>query len=414
MYHRGPASDYDRWATLTNDPSWSYEAMLPFFKKAEGFEETTRTSDYVTKVSDKYHGRDGEWKVSYHSAFLKVSSVFVKAAEALGIPFNPDFNAESTLGVGRIQTFIDAKDCARSNTEKAFLSASVLARPNLTVLTDAKCLKLIIEHGECKGAIVLHKGQEKTFRARKEVIVSCGAFDSPRILAASGLTHPGIGKNLQDHLGISISFKIPESADPSLQTLDQWNGVIYQYLALFQYLYYRTGPAATNLGEAVAFYRTKLQPVLDDDPSSGPAAPHVELIAAPVLAHHHEGQRTLTKFRTRPEFDWKQFEWRGRYITLIALLLNPYSRGDITFKEGQMDINPNYLSDQRDLDVLIEAAKFIRRLASEGYPKAGLEGLEQVTLGKEVISDESLAVYIRDQSETYYHPVGTCKVYFVV
>ena len=411
MYHRGPASDYDRWASLVNDPSWSYDALLALFKKSEGFESTSRSSDYVTEaVSDKYHGRDGEWKVSYHALFHKVSSYFIRACESIGLQFNPDFNAESTLGVGRIQTFVDAKECARSNTEKAFLSASVLARPNLTVLTGAKCLKLLIEDNECKGAVILHQGEERIFRARKEVIVSCGAFDSPRILVASGLSLPGIGKNLQDHLGINISFKLPDNADPSLETVDQWNGSLNRLLALYHYFMHQRGPAASNLGEAVAFYRTKLQHVLQDDPSSGSEAPHVELIAAPLLSHHHEGQQTLAKYRTRPDFDWKRFDWHGRYITIVPLLMNPYSRGQITFKEGKMEIDPNYLDDKRDLDVLVEAVKFVREIVREGYPKAGLEGLEEVLPGSHVVSDEGIASYVRDNSETYYHPVGTCKV----
>src|SRR6266496_6858599 len=116
-YHRGPASDYDRWAKLTNDPSWSYKSLLPLFRKSEGFEDTTFESDYIIhNLSEKYHGRDGEWKVSYQAYFHKCSSYFIRATEYIGMKFNPDFNAETTLGVGRIQTFVDAKDTARSNT----------------------------------------------------------------------------------------------------------------------------------------------------------------------------------------------------------------------------------------------------------------------------------------------------------
>ena len=329
----------------------------------------------------------------------------------MGLSFNPDFNAESTLGVGRIQTFVDTKDTARSNSEKAFLSADVLARPNLTVLTSARALKVIVENGKCTGAVVLHHGEEATFHARKQVVVSCGAFDSPRILHASNIPLPGIGKNLQDHLGINISFKLPSTFDPSLETIDCYNGQLNRYLILFKYLMYRQGPAASNIGEAVAFYRTKLPSILTNDPSSGAQSPHVELIAVPGLTHHHEGQMTPAAKRIRPDFDWGKFEFKGRYVTLIALLLNPFSRGEIRFGEAGMDIDPNYLEDGRDVDVMVEGVKFIREIVREGYVKVGIEGMEECLPGEHVQTEEGIASFIRDNSETYYHPVGTCKVH---
>jgi choline dehydrogenase len=409
-YHRGPSSDYDRWAKLTEDSSWSYDSLLPLFKKSEGFEPPTVQSDYVPdKISDKYHGFTGEWKVSYNAYFHKISSYFIRAAQVMGLNFNPDFNAESTLGAGRIQTFV-GPDCARSNTEKAFLSEDVRARPSLSVITSAQCLRVIVEDGRCTGAVVLYQGEEIHIRAKREVIISCGAFDSPRILDASGIPLPGIGKNLQDHLGINISFKIPHSFDKSIHTIDQWNGAFNKLVVLYKYLVHKTGPAASNLGEAVAFYRTELQHILQDDASSGPDAPHIELIAVPGLTHHHEGQQTPAEIRTRPDFDWSRFEWHGRYITIVPLLMNPYSRGQLTFKEGRMDIDPNYLDDKRDLEVMVEAVKFVRRIVKEGYPKEGVEGIEEALPGEHVRSDEGIAAYIRSHSETYYHPVGTCKV----
>ena len=408
-YHRGPASDYDRWAKLTNDPSWSYESLLPLFRKSEGFEDTTFESDYIThNPSEKYHGRDGEWKVSYQAYFHKCSSYFIRATEYIGIKFNPDFNAETTLGVGRIQTFVDAKDTARSNTEKAFLNATVRARPNLSVITSATCLRVMVEHGKCTGVIVLYRGEELFIPASRQVIVSCGAFDSPRILASSNIPLPGIGKNLQDHLGINVSFKLPDTIDKSIQTIDSYNGIINKYITLLKYFLYKRGPAASNIGEAVAFYRTKLEHILQNDPSSGPESPHVELIALPLLTHHHEGQQSLV--RTRPDFNWTQFDWNGRYVTIVPLLLNPYSRGELRFKDGGMEIDPNYLCDERDLDVLIDGVKMIRRIVKEGYPHVGFEGLEEVMPGEHIKTDQGIGVYARDNVETYYHPVGTCKV----
>lgn len=411
-YHRGPPSDYDRWATLTDDPSWSYESLLPLFKRSEGFENPTFESEYVTEnPSLNYHSRDGEWKVSYQSYFHKISGYFVRATETVGLKFNPDFNAETTLGVGRVQTFVDTKDTARSNTEKAFLNATVRKRSNLSVLTRAKCLKVVVENGKCTGAIILHQDKEVFIRARREVILSCGTFDSPRILAASNIPLPGIGKNLQDHLGIIISFKLPDTADPTIETIDQWNGFFKKFHILYKYFVHKRGPAASNLAEAAGFYRTNLQNILENDPSSGPEAPHVELIEAPVLVHHHEGQQS--KVRTRPDFDWSQFDFHGRYFIIIALLLTPHSKGEVRFNDGVMDIDPNYLDDQRDLDILVEGVKLVRKIVGEGFPRVGIEGVEEVMPGDHVQIDQGIEAYIRDHSETVYHPVGTCKVHWI-
>jgi len=414
MYHRGPASDYNRWSTLLSDPSWSYSSLLPLFRKSEHFQTlpSSASSDYITPaehISPEYHGFDGEWKISYRSYFHKISGYFIKAAEKVGIPFNYDFNGKSTLGCGRIQTFVDAQECMRSNTEKAFLSLDVKARDNLHVLTSAKCLRLTIEEGKCTGAVILHRGQEIHIKAKRQVIVSCGAFDSPRILKASGVTLPGIGKNLQDHLGINISFKVPSAADKNLTTADQWNGFINKFVTLYKYFVYRTGPAASNLGEAVAFYRTRLSHVLVDDRASGDDSPHVELIAVPALVQHHEGQQSLV--RIRPDFDWSRFEFRGRYVTIVPLLLNPYSAGEVRYGDnGEIEIDPRYFTDKRDIDVLVEGVRVVRRIVREGYAALGLDGMEEVVPGEHLQSDAQIESFIRSNAETYYHPVGTCKV----
>ena len=416
-YHRGPASDYDRWAQLTNDPSWSYKSLLPLFKKSEHFQDltapTSDESDYITPhPSNTYHGRNGEWKVSYATYFHRISSYFIRAAEAVGLKYNPDFNGETTLGVGRIQTFVDARDRARSSAEKAFLNAEVRARANLSVITGATCLSVTIEDGRCTGAVVMYKGREVRVKASRQVIVSCGAFDSPRFLAASQIPLPGIGKNLQDHLGVNVSFKIPETFDKSVLTLDYHNSFFSRYYQLFRYLWTKKGPAASNLGEAVAFHRSQLQNILAKDPSSGPEGPHIEVIAVPLLTHHHESQQ-YAKPRHRHDFDWSRFEFTGRYITLIPLLLTPLSRGELRFKADGMEIDPNYLDDDRDLDILVEGVKFVRKIAREGYPKVGLEGLVEQLPGEQVRTDEGLRSFVRDSAETYYHPVGTCKVRFL-
>jgi choline dehydrogenase-like flavoprotein len=181
----------------------------------------------------------------------------MQATQAIGLKFNLDFNAETTLGVGQIQTFVGS-DCARSNTEKAFLSAGVRARPNLSVLAGAQCLRVVIEGERCTGAIILYCGEEIPIHASREVIVSCGVFDSPWVLEASKVPLAGIRQNFQDHLSINLSSKIPNSFDPNIHTIDQWNGAFNKLVVLYKYLVHRTGPAASNLGEAVAFYQTEL------------------------------------------------------------------------------------------------------------------------------------------------------------
>jgi choline dehydrogenase len=93
--------------------------------------------------------------------------------------------------------------------------------------------------------------------------------------------------------------------------------------------------------------------------------------------------------------------------------MNPYSRGHLSFKDDGMEIDPKYLQDKRDLEVMVEAVRFVRKIVKEGYPKAGIEGIEEALPGEHVTSDEGIGAYIRSHSETYYHPVGTCKVVLV-
>ena len=155
--------------------------------------------------------------------------------------------------------------------------------------------------------------------------------------------------------------------------MDHWNTSCYQLVAIYQYLVHRRGPVASNIAEGVAFYCTKLQNILSNDPRSGPDALHVEVLRllSPVVFHHHDGQARNPHL---PIGLCSNFE--GDIFTLCPLNLKPYSRGDVIFIEGQMEVYPNYLSDDGDLDILVEGVTMILRIINDGFRKVGIDGVK--------------------------------------
>lgn len=202
MYIRGNSSDYDRWQELGN-PGWSYQDVLPYFKKSE----------HSSRGADPYHGVDGELSVTDVTSGTPISQCFIDAALAIGYGYNPDFNGKKQEGVGLYQ--LTVKDGKRHSAAAAFL-VPILQRANLTITTGALVTRLLFEDTRVVGVEYLHQGTTlHQVRANREVILSAGAFDSPKLLMLSGIGNanylqavgvpvmadlPGVGQNLQDHI----------------------------------------------------------------------------------------------------------------------------------------------------------------------------------------------------------------------
>jgi choline dehydrogenase len=360
LYIRGNLHDYDHWQSLGN-PSWSYQDVLPYFKKSE----------HQQRGDSEYHGVDGELSVTDVISPAAISQRFVDAAVALGYDRNPDFNGVQQEGVGPFQ--LTLKDGKRHSAAAAFL-LPILKRPNLTTMTGALATRLLFEGTRTVGVEYLHEGTLHQARVNQEVIVSAGAFDSPKLLMLSGIGDaeqlqalgisvvvdlPGVGQNLQDHILVAV----PYEATQDLHTATTSNGI-----------------AETGL-----FMHSE---------GNQDVAPDLELIFGPIL--------------------WAPpgYPNSGLGFTGLVVLTHPQNIGSVSLRSPDPKDAPmirlNYLQSQSDVQKLVDAIKLMRQLFQTSTFDE-FRGRE-VAPGADVTSDEALVAYIRETCGTVFHPIGTCKM----
>ena len=381
LYVRGQAKDYDDWAALGNT-GWSYADVLPYFKKSED----------QMRGEDAYHGVGGELKVSDLRLRRPIAEKFIQACNEVGIPSNPDYNGADQEGVGYFQQ--TAHKGFRCNTARAFLHP-VRHRRNLRTETHAHVTQILFEGKRAIGVEFSQKGKLHHVYANKEVILSAGAINSPALLQQSGIgdatllkqhnipvVHhlPGVGKNLQDHLQIRLVFKT------TLPTLnDEVNSLLKQAWVGARYILTRTGPLTLAASQVTVF--TKSDPSVD--------RPDIQFHMQPLSADKPgEGAHPFSAF------------------TASVCQLRPHSHGEIAIRSNDPfehpDIIPNYLSDERDQQVSVNAIKVARRIAQAPALQSVI--YDEYVPGKQYQSDEELLYAAREYSQTIYHPAGTCKM----
>jgi choline dehydrogenase len=360
IYTRGNRADFDGWKALGNE-GWSYDEVLPYFIKSEKFLGAAST----------FHGVDGELSVRPCPNPSPVATAFVRSGEILGYDTDRDFNgAEQANGTGLFQLTVTA-DGQRSSAASAFLTP-ILGRSNLTVRTGATVTRILIENGKAIGVEYLQDGELQQIYANQEVILSAGAIATPQILLLSGIgaadtlaQHqipvqvdlPGVGQNLQDHLTLVLLHQSKQELPPS-----------------------------EFLGEAGLFVQTG---------SGDSAAPDLECMCTGNM-------QALIPPDSGIGFP---------VFFLAPVLLNPMSRGTVQLRSTDPQaapvINPNYLSDDRDLAVLLYGLELARDLANTPEMLEYNGGEVAPGLGA---SPAQLREFIRDQATTVWHPVGTCKM----
>ena len=360
VYIRGNSHNYDHWQSLGN-PGWSYQDVLPYFKKSE----------HSSRGASEYHGVDGELSVTDVLSPAPISQRFIEAAIALGYDYNPDFNGTQQEGAGPIQ--LTVKDGKRHSAAAAFL-VPILHRPNLTVQTGALVTRLLFEGTRAVGVEYLHERTLHQVRVNSEVILSAGSFDSPKLLMLSGIGDaeqlqamdipvvadlPGVGQNLQDH----ILVPVPYEATQDLHTAITSNGC-----------------AETGL-----FLHSEINQGI---------APDLELIFGPIM--------------------WAPpgYPNSGVGFTGLIALVHPENIGSVKLRSPNPKDTPmirlNYLQSQSDVQKLVEGVKLMRQLLqTSGFDE--FRGRE-VAPGADVTSDEALAAYVRETCGTVFHPIGTCKM----
>ncbi|KGM89457.1 Choline dehydrogenase [Roseovarius mucosus DSM 17069] len=385
LYVRGHPSDYDEWAELGCE-GWDWQSVLPWFRAAE------RNAQHCGAL----HGQSGPLQVTDQSAPRAISEAFIAACESLQIPRNPDFNGTTQEGAGHYQVtqFFDGPRRGERCSAAAAYLFPAMSRPNLTVVRRAMAERVIFDGKRAAGLRYRHKGRAQEIRARREVIVSGGAFGSPQLLMLSGIgpaevlqaqgiapLHdlPGVGENLQDHLDYILAETSKRDDVISLDPKGLW----HLGKAAFEWRKTGQGSFATPYAESGAFLRS--------DPSV--SRPDLQLHFVIGIVEDH--MRTL--------------HFRPGYSCHVCML-RPFSRGRVTLRSARATdaplIDPAFLSDPRDLSVMMQGARQMDRILRAPT----LEPWRKERLHPHDWSDTGLEADIRARADTIYHPVGTCAM----
>ena len=380
IYCRGHQQDYDDWQDL----GWGWKEVLPYFIKSENNQIH----------SDPLHGNAGPLYVSNSRSNHPVANAFINAAKSLGYPINNDFNSDQQEGIGRYQvTQVDGRRCSAA---KAYL-APVRYRSNLTVLTNTRVNKLIIEDKACIGVEISQDNVNQQVIANKEVLLCAGAFVSPQLLLLSGIgakkdiepfgiehIHelPGVGENLQDHPDYVSGYKANTHKIFGLS----FPGLFFFAKELIKYGFKREGIFSSNFAETGGFLKT--------DPSLSRPDIQFHFVVAIVKDHARDFKKSLL-----------------HGFSNHTCVLRPKSRG--TVKLGSSDpkqaplIDPNFLAEQEDVQVLLKGV----RMSSEILEHEEMAKYKKQSLDNEYqLSDEELITQLRNHTDTVYHPIGTCKM----
>ncbi|WP_019577346.1 GMC family oxidoreductase [Curvibacter lanceolatus] len=383
IYVRGQREDYDGWAAL-GCPGWGWSDVLPFFRRSEA-------NQRPGGLDEALHGRQGPLVVSDLASPSPVSQAFVAAAQACGLPANADFNGARQEGVGLYQVF--QQGGRRLDASRAYRGRA--PQPNLQVLAEVRVNRVCFEGRRATGVEVADRDGVRVLTARREVILSAGAIASPQLLCLSGIgpadelarlgiplvaDAPQVGQNLQDHLDYSLNLRLNGPG------LFGWGprGTLRSLAALPAFRQGR-GFLTTNGAEAGGFVRSS--PQLE--------RPDLQLHFCVSNVDDHGRRKHL-----------------ATGVALHVCALRPHSRGSVRLASANPAdmplIDPAFLSHPDDLPLLIQGVRLARRIL-RSPPFAGLGGRPIYgTLDDE--SDDALAALIRAQSDTIYHPVGTCRM----
>ena len=383
IYARGHPSDYDRWADMGN-PGWSFRDVLPYFIKSE--------SNAIHRDSP-LHGIDGPLHVTNLRSPSPLNEVFLEACQSQGIPFNPDFNGTEHHGCYHVQ--VTQKDGERHSAAAAFIHPN-LDRPNLDVRTGAHITRVLFDQRRATGVEYQRGDQTNVVRARREVVMSAGAFGTPQILMASGLgpgAHlqdlgiapvadvPGIGQNLQDHISALLIYR-------SLVTDHTVGfspiGLARMLKAAWEWRRHRSGLMTSCIAESGAYYRTSPDVEVSDM--------EMELIVG--IGDDHGRKHHL-----------------GHGYSAHLLLARPKSVGEVRLASPDTRvaplIDPRYFSHPYDMETLIKGTQIaLDIMSSPAFDRYRGEMLVHYDRDDPRQIEETL----RDHADTEYHVCGTCRM----
>ena len=383
VYTRGNPNDYNSWAALGNT-GWSYHDVLPYFKKSENNE---------CFGANEFRGVGGPLNVSFLRSPSPLNNAFIKACNEQGIPTNPDYNGAQQYGVSPGQ--VTQKGGERWNAARAYVDP-FRHQNNLNVISHAHATQVVFDGKRAVGVKYIVNGVEHEVKARKEVILSGGAFGSPQLLMLSGvgpalhlqglgipLVHdlPGVGQNLQDHVTSVLIYKTQKINDAMGFSL---RGTLNFIKAIFEWRSKRTGWVTSNVSETQGFISTQ----------GNKDHPDIQLALCTGIVDDHA----------------RKMHW-GHGYTLHVTLMRPKSRGTLTLASRNPKdkplIDPAFFTDPEDIQTMIAGTQIGLDIMNSEALKS-YRGNMIYPIARNQI--DQIRSFLRDHSDTEYHPVGTCKM----
>jgi len=382
LYVRGNPLDYNTWAQFGN-VGWGYDSVLPYFKKSEHF----------APGGDSTRGRGGPLHVDHMRERAEILDAFIDAAVDEGFPRNKDYNNGNQEGFGYFQ--VTQKNGERWSAARGYLDPA-RSRPNLKIETEALTTKVLLDGKRAIGVAYTRSGEAKQARARREVIVSAGAVQSPQILELSGIGQPellaslgiqvqhalpGVGENYRDHYAPRLNWRVKLPV-----TLNERSRGLALAKEVVKYYTQRRGILTFTAGIAYGFVRSR--PELEE--------PDVQF----HFAHASYGNAQKRDLETQPG------------MTLTVYQCRPESKGSIHAKSSDPHaapaIRPNYLADPYDQRVLVDGMKIGRRIIEN--PILDKYRAYEMNPGAKAQTDAEWLQWARETAQTTYHVIGTCKM----
>ena len=387
LYVRGQSHDYDHWAQKGN-PGWSYQDVLPYFRKAE-FCEAQATE----KMDPELRGQSGPLNVAMVRDRYEALDLVIKSAESLGYPNNPDYNGHDQHGFGYYQ--VTQKNGVRHSAKKAYIDP-IRSRPNLRIITGAHVTRLTLDGKRVTGVDYRIGNSDHHLDAGREVIVSAGAIQSPQILELSGIGDPnhlssigiapqhqldGVGAHLADHYISRLSWRLNQ--DLSINHLSRGFGLVKEVI---KYVTTRRGALALPAGILAGFVKSR----------PGLTGPDIQYHIANA-SFANPAKRVFDNFPG---------------MTFGPCQLRPESRGSVHVQSADPRQAPkiitNYLTTAEDQRVHVAGMKIAREIMES--PIMSPYVAHEMRPGQDIKTDDELLAYARETGVTLYHPVSTCRM----
>ncbi|PUA18430.1 GMC family oxidoreductase [Glaciimonas sp. PCH181] len=382
VYVRGNPTDYNEWEQ-SGANGWGYKDVLPYFIRSENNED----------FYNEHHGINGPLGISFPGSIHPLTRRWLQACQQFGLKYKADFNAGEQDGCGIYQ--IAARAGRRSSSASAYLHPAK-NRKNLEILTNTKVLKVIIKNGKAIGVDSISNGKNTQILAEREVIISAGAINTPKLLLLSGIGDSGllgslgiktnihllgVGRNLQDHLEMSLVYQLKNT-----DSYDKYKKLHWKMLAGIQYITGKTGPIASNLIEGGAFTNGSRLNELPD-------LQYFFLVGAGI----EEGTDSVPG---------------GVGCTLNFEHVRPKSRGFVSLYSSDPlalpRIVPNYMSEKYDLDRLTEGYQVAQEIMAQ--PALSPFIAKQFYPNRNFSNSNELSNFLKKNARAALHPCGTCKM----